>query len=59
MIKNFNGIQLETIGTVVQKYDDENYEVEFFVENRDTINVFTISSDFLGFIIKQLIRYTY
>ena len=44
---NFNGIQSGTVGTIVLKYDDENYEVEFFDKNGDTIDVLTISKDFL------------
>ena len=45
--RNYNGIQEGTIGTIVLKYNDNNYEVEFFDENGDTIDVLTISEDYL------------
>ena len=47
LIENFNGLQAGTIGIIVFKYDDENYKVEFFDEEGDTIDVLTIHADLL------------
>ncbi|MDD6467174.1 MAG: DUF4926 domain-containing protein [Erysipelotrichaceae bacterium] len=47
LLENFNGIQAGTIGTIVLKYDEKNYEVEFFDTDGDTIDVLTIHTDLL------------
>lgn len=47
LLKSFNGIQAGTVGTIVLKYDDKNYEVEFFDDDGDTIDVLTIHADLL------------
>ena len=31
LIQEFNGLPIGTAGTIVHKYDDSMYEVEFFV----------------------------
>ncbi len=35
LLKDFNGVQTGTIRTIVLKYDDKNYEVEFFNADGD------------------------
>ena len=47
LLENLNGIQAGTIGTIVLKYDEKNYEVEFFDADGDTIDVLTIHADLL------------
>ena len=47
LLKSYNGIQTGTVGTIVLKYDDKNYEVEFFDADGETIDVLTIHADLL------------
>ena len=39
--ENFNGIPAGTEGTIVLEYDGTHFEVEFFNNNGDTIDVLT------------------
>jgi hypothetical protein len=41
LIKDYSNIQAGTIGTIVLEYDGTHYEVEFFDEAGDTIDVVT------------------
>ncbi len=47
LIKPFEGLKIGTKGAIVEKYDESNFEVEFFDDKDETIGVYTISSDFL------------
>ena len=47
LIKEFNGMAIGTKGTIVLKYTDNDFEVEFFDSNGDTIGVFTIEGDYI------------
>lgn len=41
LIQEFNGLSIGTEGTIVHKYDDSMYEVEFFSKDGNTLNVVT------------------
>ncbi len=45
--KDYENLKKGTKGTIVLKYNDENYEVEFFDKNMDTIDVYTINISYL------------
>ena len=45
--KNFKGLAIGTKGTIVLKYTENDFEVEFFDENNETIDVYTISKEYL------------
>lgn len=45
--KDFEGLKKGTKGTIVLKYNEENYEVEFFDDNNDTIGVYTIDISYI------------
>lgn len=47
LIKYFENLEIGTKGTIVYKYDEKNFEVEFFDNQNNTIGVFTISIDYL------------
>ena len=47
LIQEFNGLPIVTEGTVVHKYDDVMFEVEFVDTNGDTIDVFTTPKEVL------------
>lgn len=47
LIKPFEDLKIGTKGAIVEKYDESNFEVEFFDDKDETIGVYTISSDFL------------
>ncbi len=47
LIKEFRNLKKGTVGCIVLKYDDNNFEVEFFDQNGDTIDVYTITSEYL------------
>ena len=47
LIQEFNGLPIGTEGTVVHKYDDAMFEVEFVDTNGDTIDVFTTPKEVL------------
>ncbi|MDY0101008.1 MAG: DUF4926 domain-containing protein [Acholeplasmataceae bacterium] len=48
LIKKFKNLKKGTIGCIVLKYDENNFEVEFFNQSGDTIDVYTITSDYLA-----------
>ena len=47
LIKSFENLKVGTKGTIVLKYNEDNFEVEFFDDNHETIDVYTISKDYL------------
>ena len=47
LTKPFKGLPLGTKGVVVLKYNDEDVEVEFFDDNDQTIDVYTVPTDCL------------
>lgn len=47
LIKEFQNLKKGTVGCIVLKYDDNNFEVEFFDKNGDTIDVYTITGEYL------------
>lgn len=47
LTKDYKNLKKGTSGTIVLKYNEENFEVEFFDEYMNTIDVCTISIDYL------------
>lgn len=47
LIKPFGSLKIGTKGTIVLKYTENDFEVEFFDENHNTIDVYTITRDYL------------
>lgn len=47
LIKDFEGMAFGTEGTIVHKYNDHTFEVEYFDDEGDTIDVFTTTKDVL------------
>ena len=47
LTRPFEDLTVGVKGTIVHKYNDNDFEVEFFDESGDTIGVYTISSDYL------------
>ena len=47
LIKPFEDLKVGTRGTIVLKYTENDFEVEFFDENHETIDVYTITDDYL------------
>ena len=47
LIKPFKNLKAGMKGAIVEKYNDNDFEVEFFDDNGDTIDVYTISADYL------------
>ena len=45
--KNFKGLAIGTKGTIVLKYTENDFEVEFFDEEGNTIGVYTITGDYI------------
>ena len=45
--ENFNGIPAGTEGTIVLEYDGTHFEVEFFNNNGDTIDVLTTPTEMI------------
>ena len=43
----FEGLVAGAKGTIVHKYNDDDFEVEFFDASGETIGVYTISNDYL------------
>ena len=41
LVQELQGIPVGTEGTIVHKYDDSMYEVEFFNKSGDTLDVIT------------------
>lgn len=46
LIKPFKDLKVGTKGCIVLKYNDIDFEVEFFDEKDETIDVYTISRDY-------------
>ena len=40
LINYFKNIKKGTLGSIVHKYDKHNYEVEFFDDNKETIDIY-------------------
>ena len=47
LIKPFEDLKVGTKGCIVLKYNDDDFEVEFFDENDETIDVYTISKEYI------------
>ena len=47
LIKPFKKLKVGTKGRIVLKYTENDFEVEFFNENNETIDVYTISREYL------------
>ena len=47
LIKSFENLKVGTKGTIVLKYTENDFEVEFFDENHETIDVYTITKDYI------------
>ena len=47
LIKPFENLKAGTKGAIVEKYNDNDFEVEFFDDSGDTIDVYTISAEYL------------
>ena len=47
LIKPFKELKVGTKGCIVLKYTEYDFEVEFFDENNETIDVYTISKEYL------------
>ena len=48
LTKEFEGLPVGTEGTIVCEYDGKAFEVEFFDNDGDTIDVFTTPVEVLG-----------
>lgn len=48
--KDYKGILVGTKGTIVLEYDGKAFEVEFFDENGDTIDVMTVPKENLDLV---------
>lgn len=53
LVQEFHGIPVGTEGTIVHKYDDSMYEVEFFNTGGDTLNVVTTPKQVLELLLKS------
>ena len=47
LIKEFEGMDIGTEGTIVHKYNEHTFEVEYFDDEGDTIDVYTTTDDIL------------
>ena len=47
LIKPFENLKVGTKGTIVLKHTESDFEVEFFDENHETIDVYTITKDYI------------
>jgi len=47
LVKDFKDLKKGAVGCIVHKYDEHNFEVEFFDKNGNTIDVYTISDEFI------------
>ena len=52
LIRPFKGLEVGIKGTIVHKYNSHNFEVEFFDQNNESIDVFTIESSYLELVWK-------
>ena len=50
LTKPFKDLKVGTKGTIVHVYNKHNFEVEFFDENNESIDVYTISDDYIELI---------
>lgn len=50
LIKPFEDLEVGFEGTILEKYSDIDYEVEFFDSNKESVGCYTISSDYLELI---------
>ena len=48
--KDFNGVPVGTVGTIVLEYDGTCFEVEFFDSDDDTIDVLTTPKTMLDLV---------
>ena len=51
LIKEFEGLPIGTEGTIVCEYDGKAFEVEFFDDDGDTIDVFTTPAEVIELLI--------
>lgn len=47
LIKPFKELKVGTKGCIVLKYTENDFEVKFFNENEETIDIYIISRDYL------------
>ena len=52
LVKPFKPLKVGIQGTIVLKYSDNDFEVEFFDENGESIDVVTISKKYLELVTK-------
>lgn len=52
LVKPFKSLKVGIQGTIVLKYSDNDFEVEFFDENGESIDVVTISKKYLELVTK-------
>ena len=50
--KDFNGVPAGTVGTIVLEYDGTCFEVEYFDDDGDTIEVLTTPTTMLDLVAK-------
>lgn len=48
LTRDFKDIRAGTEGTIVLKYNEQDYEVEFFDNESNTIGVYTINISYLN-----------
>lgn len=53
LVQEFNGFPIGTKGTIVHKYDDSMYEIEFFDEIGNTLDVVTTPKKVLELILEN------
>lgn len=53
LIQDFNGFPTGTEGTIVHKYDESIYEVEFFDKSGNTLEVVTTPKQVLELILES------
>lgn len=50
LIKPFEDLEVGFEGTILEKYSDNDYEVEFFDGNKESVGCYTISAEYLELI---------
>lgn len=53
LLQEFNGFPAGTEGTIVHKYDESIYEVEFFDKSGNTLEVVTTPKQVLELLLKS------
>ncbi len=48
LIKDYEDLKKGTHGAIVLKYNEENFEVEFFDDEHNTIGVYTINISYIA-----------